>query len=187
MAAQSFLPATASPLAAPAPNQVGGVGGAPDQTDLKVDSQSPKRTQNALELQPAQVFRADSASVPGTIDVAAGAASAQMPSGGGGRGGRAGRARAALTAASVAPEPPLPAAASGKTMLRADAAGALFRSTNAGKSWKSVKGKWQGKVVRLMTPQDAPSAGNAVFQLNTDTGEIWFSRDGNRWSLSTAH
>jgi hypothetical protein len=81
----------------------------------------------------------------------------------------------------------LPSVASGPILLRADAAGALSRSTDAGKSWEAVKGEWQGKVIRLATPPNAPGAGDAVFQLNTDAGQVWFSRDGSQWTAAPAH
>jgi len=158
----------------------------PGQYELSVDSPGFKRAQNEIRLQPAQVARADSVLAVGDVSesviVTAGAANAQMSSGGGGRGGgRGGRARAAL-AATVALKAVLPSAASGQIMLRADAAGALARSTDAGRSWNGVKGEWQGKVIRLATPPDAPGAGDAVFQLNTDAGQVWFSRDGDHWT-----
>lgn len=154
----------------------------PGQYELRVDSPGFKRTQNEIHLQPAQVARADSVLPVGNasdaVAVSAEAASVQTSTGGGGRGGRA---RAALTAAPIAPKPPLLSVASGRFMLRTDASGTLSRSTNAGESWEAVKGNWQGKVVRLATPPDAPGAGDALFQLNTDTGEVWLSGDGDRW------
>lgn len=80
--------------------------------------------------------------------------------------------------------PPVATATSGKVMLAADSGGALFHSNNSGKSWKAVKGKWKGKVVRLVTPADAPNG--AVFRLSTDSGETWFSRDGSKWNPAAA-
>jgi hypothetical protein len=69
-----------------------------------------------------------------------------------------------------------------KIILSADTAGTLFLSKNSGKSWKTVKPVWQSKVVRLISPPEAPAPPKAVFQITTDTGAFWFSRDGNRWT-----
>jgi Carboxypeptidase regulatory-like domain/Putative zinc-finger len=88
--------------------------------------------------------------------------------------------------ASIVAEPrPLPSKlpidttiASGKFLLALDSDGTLFLSRNNGKSWKSVKPIWQGKVVELSQP-DPPST--AAFQLTTDSGAHWLSRDGSHW------
>jgi hypothetical protein len=77
-------------------------------------------------------------------------------------------------------------AAKDKLMLRADSAGGLFLSRNAGKSWKAVKGSWQGKVVRLAVIPDPAKASSALFQLTTDSAFVWLSRDGNRWYQAPA-
>jgi len=164
----------------------------PGQYDLSVHSPGFKQSQNEIQLQPAQVTRADTVLAVGNVSESIEVApqtSVQLSTGsaGGGRGGRAGKAGAVLAAPAAALKTALPSAVNGEIMLRADAAGALSRSTNAGTSWDNVKGQWQGKVVRLTTPPDAPGAGDAIFQLNTDAGEVWLSRDGNRWSPAPAH
>jgi hypothetical protein len=82
--------------------------------------------------------------------------------------------------------PPATTAAKGKLMLRTDSAGGLFLSKNAGKSWKAVKGPWQGNVVRLGTMPDPSHAANALFQLTTDSASVWLSRDGNHWYQAPA-
>ena len=64
----------------------------------------------------------------------------------------------------------------GKLMLKTDSAGALFLSQDAGKKWKTVKPVWHGKVVSLVALAAEPA-----FQLTTDGGAIWLSRDGSRW------
>jgi phage baseplate assembly protein gpV len=69
----------------------------------------------------------------------------------------------------------------GKVVLAVDSAGALFFSGNSGKSWKAVKSKWPGKVDDLVTPPEVQQAQKATFQLTTDSGSIWLSRDGRRW------
>jgi len=68
-------------------------------------------------------------------------------------------------------------AARGKSMLTVNSAGALLFSRNAGKNWKTVKPVWQGKVVRIATLTEPGPA----FQLATDSGSIWLSRDGTHW------
>jgi hypothetical protein len=65
---------------------------------------------------------------------------------------------------------------SGKITLAVDSAGSLFRSQNAGKSWKTVKAVWRGKVTDL----DTLPAG--TFQLTTEDGSDWLSADGSHWS-----
>jgi hypothetical protein len=77
-------------------------------------------------------------------------------------------------------------AAKDKIMLAADPAGGLLLSKNAGKSWKAVKGPWQGKVVRLATVPDPAKASNVLFQLTTDSASVWLSRDGNHWYQAPA-
>jgi Carboxypeptidase regulatory-like domain/Putative zinc-finger len=69
-----------------------------------------------------------------------------------------------------------------KTILSVDRDGRLYLSTNSGKSWKAVKPVWQDKVIRLVTPPDAGSPAKTVFQLTTDSGAIWFSRNGKSWT-----
>jgi hypothetical protein len=89
----------------------------------------------------------------------------------------------------VLPQPrPLPSklpaettVAHGKIVLAVDSAGALFVSGNSGKSWKAVKPQWAGKITDLIAPPDVPEPGSAQFQLTTDSGADWLSRDGRRW------
>ena len=61
-----------------------------------------------------------------------------------------------------------------KVMLAADSAGTLFLSKNSGKSWKTVKPQWQGKVTHLTTSSD-------LFELRADPASVWLSRDGSHW------
>jgi hypothetical protein len=100
--------------------------------------------------------------------------------------------------ASIAPGPPrrsappagprplpskLPAAitvVSGKVTLAVDSAGTLFFSRNAGRSWKAIKPVWLGKVARVVALEPPPTP-TAKFQLTTDTGSTWLSRDGRHW------
>src|SRR5207247_6622168 len=69
----------------------------------------------------------------------------------------------------------------GKVILAVNSSGALFFSGNSGKSWKGVKSQWAGKVVRLLAPSELPQDSKTAFQLTTDSGSIWLSRDGRRW------
>lgn len=71
--------------------------------------------------------------------------------------------------------------AHGKVMLTLDSAGTLFVSGNQGKSWKAVKPQWTGKITDLIAPPDVPEPGKAQFQLTTESGADWLSRDGRRW------
>jgi hypothetical protein len=69
----------------------------------------------------------------------------------------------------------------GKLMLKTDSTGALFLSQNAGKKWQTVKPVWQGKVVSLIALSAEPA-----FQLTTDGGAVWLSRDGSHWYAAPA-
>jgi hypothetical protein len=79
----------------------------------------------------------------------------------------------------------------GKRMLSLDDAGSIFLSHNAGKSWKKVNPQWTGKAVTIdietAEPNEAQrTTSNAknpksVFQLTTDAGAQWMSKDGLHW------
>jgi hypothetical protein len=71
--------------------------------------------------------------------------------------------------------------AKGKLMLATDSAGALFLSQDAGKKWKTVMPVWHGNVVSLVALSAEPA-----FQLTTDGGAIWLSRDGSHWYAAPA-
>jgi hypothetical protein len=93
----------------------------------------------------------------------------------------------------------LPAAAIARVsisdrMLSADAAGNLYLSRDAGKIWKKIKPKWQGKVAHLaLVPAHDEAAAESVevtkptpapqqiFEIATDTGAVWTSEDGKHW------
>jgi hypothetical protein len=68
----------------------------------------------------------------------------------------------------------------GKLMLTVNAAGAVSLSKDAGKHWKAVKQPWSGKVVQLSTRAKSPS-NPETFQVTTDSGSVWLSRDGVHW------
>jgi hypothetical protein len=90
----------------------------------------------------------------------------------------------------------LPVASSvslGKRILSLDLAGSLFLSPNAGKSWKKVNPQWAGKAVTIdieaAEPNEAQPTSEtsgqknpkSVFQLTTDAGAQWISKDGMHW------
>ena len=82
----------------------------------------------------------------------------------------------------------------GNRFLSLNDAGDLLVSRNGGKKWKKVKSQWVGKVVRigLTPPYSSEAAQNAksetgsasrgaIFQLTTESGAIWISKDGAHW------
>ena len=68
----------------------------------------------------------------------------------------------------------------GKLMLTLTSTGTLSFSKDAGKHWKAVKPSWQGKVLELSVRVESPSNPEA-FQITTDSGSVWLSRDGEHW------
>ena len=78
-------------------------------------------------------------------------------------------------------QPPTITVTRGKVRLAVDSVGALFFSGNAGKSWKAIKPLWPGKVVELVSPAEPPQPATVGFQLKTDSGSIWLSRNGRHW------
>jgi len=81
----------------------------------------------------------------------------------------------------------------GKRTLSLDKAGSLLLSRDGGKSWKKVHPQWSGKAVRIdLTAAEASGAKGkseatdaestpSVFQLTTDSGAQWTSKDGAHW------
>lgn len=82
----------------------------------------------------------------------------------------------------------------GKRVLSIDDAGNLFLSRNGGKKWKKVNPQWAGKAAGIeltsanrgeAPPKAKDKAGSAskgdVFQLTTDSGVVWTSKDGAHW------
>ena len=67
----------------------------------------------------------------------------------------------------------------GKRFLSLDSGGNLLVSHDKGKKWKKVNPQWTGKAVRI---ELAPAAANGpAFQMTTDAGAIWTSKDGTHW------
>ncbi|MGC1450222.1 MAG: carboxypeptidase regulatory-like domain-containing protein [Candidatus Sulfotelmatobacter sp.] len=83
----------------------------------------------------------------------------------------------------------------GKRSLSLDSAGNLFLSRNGGKKWKKINPRWTGMALRieLKPPSDSGSSpkrdnetlgsvnATDVFQLTTDAGAVWTSKDGTHW------
>jgi len=88
----------------------------------------------------------------------------------------------------VMPGTPVPARLSlNQVTLVLDAAGGLRLSQDGGRDWEAVTPVWQGKVVRLailVAPE--PAVSRPVFAVTTDSGAMWFSLDGTRWSPAPA-
>jgi len=158
---------------------------APGQYELQITAPGFSRTSQRVELRPQEVAAVKSelqiGSVSEMVEVTAAPSTLQTLT-------------ASISTTSrrkrVAPPQPrplpnkLPAeimVTRGKVILAVDSSGALFFSGNSGKTWKAVKPAWSGKVVRLLAPPELPQAAKAAFQLTTDSGSIWLSRDGRRW------
>ena len=77
-------------------------------------------------------------------------------------------------------------AAKDGVVVAANSEGALFFSENQGKSWKHIKGKWKGKVVRVISPPGVRGSTNAVFEVSTDPPSAWVSADGQNWTAAPA-
>jgi hypothetical protein len=160
--------------------------------DLRVTAQGFTATSEPLELKSRDVAMLDSVlqvgAVSQTVSVEADNATMETP------------AQAPADALSLDAKLPAGAAAiaqvsMGKRMLSADAAGNLYLTRDAGKSWKKIKPKWQGKVahIALVPAQDQavsqtievtkpnPAQPSQLFELTTDTGAIWTSQDGKHW------
>ena len=73
-----------------------------------------------------------------------------------------------------------------RVVVAADSEGKLFFSDNQGKSWKHIKGKWKGKVVRVVSPSTVPGSTSAAFELMTDPASTWVSADGRNWTAAPA-
>jgi len=158
---------------------------APGQYELQITAPGFSRTSQRVELRPQEVAAVKSelqvGSVSESVMVTAAASTIQTES--------ASMSATSRRKRAVPPEPkPLPSklpaeitVTRGKVILAVDSSGALFFSGNSGKSWKAVKSPWPGKVVGLLAPPELPQDSKAAFQLTTDSGSIWLSRDGRRW------
>jgi hypothetical protein len=145
--------------------------------ELRVSAQGFNTMEEQVELKPRDVAMLDSAlnvsAASETVTVAANSAPIQTTS--------VESAAANVVAPANLPDGAAGAAqvAMGERVLKVDAAGNLYLSRNAGKSWKKVKPKWAGKAAQLGV---APlGTGRQVFELTTDAGAVWTSEDGKHW------
>jgi hypothetical protein len=83
-------------------------------------------------------------------------------------------------------KPAVTFAAKDRVVVAANAEGALFFSENQGKSWKHIKGKWKGNVVRVVSPPSVPGSAKALFELITVPASTWVSADGRNWAPAPA-
>lgn len=94
-------------------------------------------------------------------------------------------------------------AAAGRTTLAIDAVGALFLSSDLGKTWEPVEATWKGKATKVRLAQPAQGAFgvgghlfkgakeksangvstlNVLFEIVNDKNDVWISADGKTWS-----
>jgi hypothetical protein len=152
--------------------------------ELQIGALGFRQATQQVDVQPQEVASMKSqlavASMAETVEVTA---SAPMVVTGSNSAGLTGPRKDAATE-ELRPLPSKPPAeikiVSGKTILILDSVGIVLVSRNSGKSWKSVKPVWTGKV-RAIALADPSANADATFQLTTDSGAIWLSRDGTRW------
>jgi hypothetical protein len=155
--------------------------------DLTVTAQGFRTNQQAIDLKPSELAMLEPVLIVGSVTqrvtVSASVARVETDS---------------ISLASLAFKLPsrLPVGSSvsvGKQVLSLDDAGTLFLSRDAGKRWKKVHLQWAGKAVRVdLTPAEQSPANAksgttgaetapSVFQLTTDSGAQWTSKDGTHW------
>jgi hypothetical protein len=83
-----------------------------------------------------------------------------------------------ISTAAAAKPPFATSVTSGTRLLAVDSLGALHFSQNEGKHWKTIRAKWRGKVAQIVV---LSADTEPVFQITTDSGEVWFSTDGSHW------
>ena len=157
----------------------------PGPYELQIDSPGFRRTTQRVEVKPQEVASVKPEIQVGTsaetVTVEAAVSTVQTSTSTLGTNARRKQA--------VPPEPkPLPSrlpveitVTRNKIVLAVDTAGALFFSGNSGQSWKAVKSQWPGKIVRLETTPELSKDLTSAFQISTDAGSVWLSRDGRRW------
>jgi Carboxypeptidase regulatory-like domain/Putative zinc-finger len=157
-----------------------------------------KTSNQSIELKPSEMAMLQSVldvgSVSAVVEVEAGAASIQTESA-----NVSGQAVAEKSSVGRRSKPPsdlplLATVSQGKRVLSLDDAGNLFLSRDEGKKWKKIKPQWAGKAVRIesTTAASGKASANAkdeiggasegaIFQLTTDAGTTWSSKDGLHW------
>jgi len=157
-----------------------------------------KTGDESVELKPSEMAKLqpvlDVGSGSEVVEVEAGARSVQTESAN--LSGQAVTEKSSMSRRTTPPSdlPLLATVSQGKRVLSLDDAGNLFLSRDEGKKWKKVKPQWAGKVVRIesTTAASGKAWANAkdeiggasegtVFQLTTDGGSTWSSRDGLHW------
>jgi hypothetical protein len=178
-------------------------GMAPGRYDLSIASMGFQRfVRSSIEVQPQTIARIDStlnigttaetvtvtAETPllktesGAVSTTRNAPAAELPLNG--------RTPAHFEAISMyqlpGGKPAMMFATKDRLVVAADADGKLFLSDNRGKSWKHIKGKWKGKVVRVVSPATVRGNTYAAFELMTDPPSTWVSADGRNWTAVPA-
>jgi hypothetical protein len=157
-----------------------------------------KTSNESIELKPSEMAMLqpvlDVGSVSDVVEVEAGATSIQTESAN--VSGQAVAEKSSVRRRSTPPSdlPLLATVSQGKRVLSLDDAGNLFLSRDEGKKWKKIKPQWAGKAVRIesTTAASGEASANAkdeiggasegaVFQLTTDAGTTWSSKDGLHW------
>ena len=169
------------------------------QYELMATAKGFTTSKQSIELKPTELAvlqpKLDVGAVSETVEVTSAAASIQTESA-----NVSGQALTELTSVRrvIALPSGLPVAETvshGKRFISLDDAGNLFLSHNRGKKWKKIKPQWAGKAVRVeLTPAYsseappqaknetvAPASEGDVFQLTTDAGTVWTSKDGTHW------
>lgn len=155
--------------------------------DLTVTSPGFRSNQQSIDLKPSELAMVQPVLTVGevteTVEVTSSAPVVETES-------------ASVSSVAVKPPSRLPVVSSaslGKRTLSLDSAGSLFLSRNTGKSWKKVHQQWTGKAIRIDLTAAEPAkakdtieasgAENArsLFQLTTDSGGQWTSKDGTHW------
>ena len=168
------------------------------QYQLTATASGFKTGNESVELKPSEMAMLqpvlDVGSVSEVVEVGAGATSIQTESAN--LSGRAVTEKSSMSLRSTPPSdlPLLATVSQGKRVLSLDDAGNLFLSRDEGKKWKKVKPQWAGKVVRIESTAAASGKASAnakdeiggasegaVFQLTTDGGTTWSSKDGLHW------
>jgi hypothetical protein len=152
--------------------------------ELQIAAQGFRQASKQIDLRPQKVASVKSqleiGSVTETVDVTAAASTIQTSNASVGI--VVPRKKARLEEPRPLPSrlPAETSVTSGKIILAVDSAGAVFTSRNSGKSWKTVKPVWSGKAqdVALVDPSRTSIA---TFELTTDSGSVWLSRDGAHW------
>ncbi|MGA8440887.1 MAG: carboxypeptidase regulatory-like domain-containing protein [Candidatus Sulfotelmatobacter sp.] len=167
------------------------------QYQLTATASGFKTGNESIELKPSEMAMLqpvlDVGSVSEVVEVEAGATSIQTESANVSdqvaetRGARRG-------SAALSDRPILATVSQGKRVLSLDDAGNLFLSRDEGKKWKKIKPQWADKAVRIESTTAARGKASAnakdeiggasegaVFQLTTDAGTTWSSKDGLHW------